>query len=451
MDRDWLSGENRYLEYKAQLSRTLLKSVSAFANYHDGRIVIGIRDDCSVAGMPDVASARLALEHMIHDSLVPQPFYEIETFVYEGEDLIFLTVYQGENTPYTVSNKAYKRSDTSTVPVDRFEYHELVLRGRNLSYEELPFEQADLTFHRLEALLRERLRLGTVNQDVLRSLELMNREQYNLAAALLSDQNPVRHAGISLVRFEGIHVSQIKDVQRLEHVSLLTQYDSCMDFYRKHLSQGERITGPYHEKTEEVPFVAYREAVANALLHRDYSRPVENRVEIYDDRVEVVSPGGLPPGVATEEYLAGKVSIPRNRILADIFLRLGIIERLATGVRRIRQYYAGQSEQPTFEVGENSILVILPRLAQKEAGFPNEKNRSVRSVTIDQPGNALTGQEMQVLHLFEQKQEIKRRDVEAALKLGKTQAYGVLDQLVKVGLLVRKGSARSTTYQIRGK
>jgi len=440
MNRDYLSGEHRCLEYKATLSRTLLKSVSAFSNYHDGTIVIGIRDDNTIAGVPDVVATRLALEHMIQDSIVPRPFFRIETIEQDGKDLIVLHVLQGEKTPYTFDNKAYKRSDTSTLAVDRFGYNELVLRGKNQSYEEQLSDMTDLSFQRLEQMFRDHVGISAMDEDVFRSLELMRKDRFTNAAVLLSDSNPLPHANIALVRFEGIAVTQIGDVQRLSHRSVLQQFEDCLDFYRKHISQGEAIRGAYHDKVEEVPLVAYREAIANALVHRDYSRPAETRVEVFDDRIEIVSPGGLPAGLTLDEYRTGRVSMPRNRILADIFLRLGIIERLATGIRRIRQYYSGQDDQPQFDASEHSVRVILPRMKK-----PNDKNRSAPSIP---PVQELTEQETSILHLIRQHGEITRREVQTATTLGKTQAYSILNRLVERRILVRTGNARSTTYRM---
>ncbi|MGB4440043.1 MAG: ATP-binding protein [Sedimentibacter sp.] len=110
----------------------------------------------------------------------------------------------------------------------------------------------------------------------------------------------------------------------------------------------EVIKGAYRETIEEIPLVAFREAIANAIVHREYMLEADVRVEIFDDRVEILSPGGLPIGITEEEYIDGRVSIPRNRIISDVFLRLGIIERLATGIRRIREYYKNSGANPEF-------------------------------------------------------------------------------------------------------
>ncbi len=131
-----------------------------------------------------------------------------------------------------------------------------------------------------------------------------------------------------------------------------------------HLFQGrytdEIVESAYRKTVEDVPYVAYREAVANMLVHRDYSVAVDSRIEIYSDRIEIVSPGGLPIGMLREEYIEGRLSKPRNRKIADIFLRLKVIKKLATGIRRIKEQYIHQEVKPGFIVSENAVVVVLP-------------------------------------------------------------------------------------------
>ena len=106
---DILSGESKVIEYKRNFTKSLLKTVSAFANYHDGVIIIGIQDDKKVVGVENPKELRLNIENSINDNIKPSPYYEIKTDKLERKDIIIINVYKGENTPYTIGNKAYKR------------------------------------------------------------------------------------------------------------------------------------------------------------------------------------------------------------------------------------------------------------------------------------------------------------------------------------------------------
>lgn len=252
--------------------------------------------------------------------------------------------------------------DTSTVPTNKTEHENLILKGRNIGYDALFYEGKELYFDYLSKKLRERLGVGILTPDILKTLGLMNGENYTIAASLLSDKNPVNNAVLSLVRFDSDRGLNIKDKKILRNVSILEQFDKSIEFYHKHINVMEVIKGAYRETIEEIPLVAYREAIANAIVHREYMMDADVRVEIFDDRVEIISPGGLPIGITDEEYIDGRISIPRNKIISDIFLRLGIIERLATGIRRIREYYRNSGANPEFLIAQNSIKVILPRV-----------------------------------------------------------------------------------------
>ena len=134
---DILLGESKVLEYKSTFTKNILKTVSAFANFHDGIIVIGITVDKTLVGVDNPEELRLNIENSINDNLQPCPYYEISTQIIESKTILVISVYKGDNTPYTVNNKAYKRSDTATVQVDKFLYQNLILAGRNKGFDGL--------------------------------------------------------------------------------------------------------------------------------------------------------------------------------------------------------------------------------------------------------------------------------------------------------------------------
>lgn len=434
------------LEFKREFTKNILKTVSAYANYHDGEIIIGIEDDLNIVGVNDVVSLRLKLENSINDSISPRPYYEITEKVLNDKTLIILKVYHGENTPYLYDNKAYKRMDTSTIVVDRYDYENLILNGRNQGYDEIFTQEDNLKFDYLSKKLREILGLNMLSPDILKTLGLIRNDKYTNAAALVSDNNPISNSGISLIRFEGNTIANIRDRIYLNNLSILEMFDKSIDFYYKHINTAEIIQGAYRKTLEQVPFVAYREAVANAIVHRDYSIKAENRIEIYDDRIEIVSPGGLPIGITEEEYLDGRISISRNKIISDLFFRLGIIERLATGIRRIRQYYRDYDVKPIFSITANSIKVILP--------FTNNNNNS-SSERVNESTNEyyseLTESERLLINYIRINKHITRIEAEKLLDVKKTYTVKILNELIQKGILKRVGIGRNTMYVLDAK
>ncbi|HAN10604.1 MAG TPA: AAA family ATPase [Clostridiales bacterium] len=428
-----LKGESKIVEYKREYSKTILKTVCAFANYIDGYIVVGIDDFKHIVGVEDIEFVKLQIESGINDTIVPKPYYEMESEMVGAKTVIILKVYKGASTPYTMNNKAYKRMDTSTVEVDRIGYEDLILRGRNQGYDEQSYEGKELKFNKFSDRLKNALNIGHISEDIYKTLGLMKNNKYDIAAALVSDENPIKNSKLVLIRFE--ENMNIKDRIFLQGVSIVEQFEKSIEFYNKHINTHEIIEGAYRKTIEEVPLVAFRETVANAIVHRDYSRESDIKIEIFDDRIEVISPGGLPIGITEEEYIEGKISIPRNKVISDIFLRLKIIERLATGVRRIKEYYKDSSEKPIFCVSENAIKVILPKSYNASLGTRNKKNIKEASK-----------EENKILDYIKKNRYLTRNDAQILLELKKTQTTKVLKNLINGGVISKIGEGKATKY-----
>ena len=347
--------ETRILEFKETITNTFLKTVSAFSNYNGGTILFGVDDDGNVKGLSDVKQACLDIENKINDSITPQPNYTLE--IQNNDQTIKLTIKSGLQKPYLYKSKAYKRNDTATIEVDTLEFSRLILEGKNIGFEELPCKDQELSFEILHCKLKENIQIQTFNQDTLKTLNLYdNVNGFNNAAGILADKN--HFPGIDIVKF-GDNISIIQKRATFENISALDVYEKAIDVFRDYY-QYEVIQGVDRKMIEKIPEAAFREAIANTLIHRVWDVKSHVRVSMFDDRIEVVSPGGLPAGITAEEYLSGKLSVLRNRNLANVFYRLGFVEIFGTGIARIKQLYAESLTKPDFEVSENTIKIILP-------------------------------------------------------------------------------------------
>ena len=347
--------ETRILEFKETITNTFLKTVSAFSNYNGGTILFGVDDDGKVKGLSDVKQACLDIENKINDSITPQPNYTLE--LQNNDHTIKLTIKSGLQKLYLYKSKAYRRNDTATIEVDTLEFSRLVLDGKNISFEELPCKDQELSFEILHRKLKENIQIQTFNQDTLKTLNLYNNiNGFNNAAGILADKN--HFSGIDIVKF-GENISIIQKRSTFENTSALDVYEKAIDVFRDYY-QYEVIQGADRKMIEKIPEAAFREAIANALIHRVWDVNSHVRVSMFDDKIEVVSPGGLPAGITAEEYLSGKLSVLRNRNLANVFYRLGFVEIFGTGITRIKQLYAESLVKPDFEVSENTIKIVLP-------------------------------------------------------------------------------------------
>ena len=414
--------ETRDLEFKESVTKTFLKTVSAFANYGTGQIVFGVDDSGDAVGLSDPVADALRIENMINDSLDPVPRFFLD--IAENDRTVWLTVLEGESKPYLCSRKAYRRADSATVEVDRTEFGRLVLAGQNLSFDEITSTRTDLTFSLLSQRLMKHLGLTAFDENSLRTLGLLNADgAYTKAAEIFSDRNGL--AGIEIGKF-GDSISELFDRRTVAGESILGQYDAALEMYERYCVY-ETVSQAARKREERVPFEAFREAVANALVHRVLDVAANVTISIHPDRVVVVSPGGLPSGVTTDEYLGGGMSIPRNPIVANIFFRLDYIEQFGTGVVRINAAYEDLPAKPSFEIRENSLAVTLPFGAAQ----PTRLTAGESAMLDEMSCNLL----------------LSRRELEARTGFGKDKTVRLLNSLVSRGLVVKEGTGRGRKYR----
>lgn len=411
--------ETANLEFKSEITNSFLKTVSAYANFHGGTILFGVADDGTTVGIKDPTQACLAIENKINDNIAPRPRFFLEPD--ETRGLIRLVVQPGSDTPYLYHGKAYRRSDSASIEVDRVELNRLVLSGQGLSFEELPFTGKTLAFETLFRNMQKILHLENPDNDTLKTLGLLTPDGYNQAAALLADVNPF--PGIDIVKF-GSSISEILGRVTIENQSILVLFHTAMEAFDQHL-RIEKVEGSTRVIKEMAPHEAYREAVANALVHRTWDVKARVRVSIFPDRVEVSSPGGLPTGLSEAEYLAGRVSVLRNPLLAEVFFRLGFIEKFGTGVLRIREAYRNQTEAPGFSVMDNSITVTLPFIGSK-AGITTDAARLLDSMTRGRP--------------------YARAELDNLTGFEKSKTIRLLNSLAEKHLVIATGNGRARRY-----
>ena len=415
--------ETRTLEFKETITNTFLKTVSAFSNYDGGIILFGVDDDGNIKGLPDVKQACLDIENKINDSITPQPDYTLE--VQNNDQTIKLTVKSGLQKPYLYKSKAYKRNDTATIEVDTLEFSRLVLDGKNIRFEELPCKDQELSFEILHRKLKEIVRIENFDKDTLKTLNLYDDVNgFNNAAGLLADKN--HFPGIDIVKF-GENISIIQKRSTFENISILEVYEKAIEVFRDYY-QYEVIQGADRKKMEKIPEAAFREAIANALIHRVWDVDSQIRVSMFDDRIEIVSPGGLPSGITEEEYLSGKLSVLINRNLANVFYRLGFVEIFGMGITRIKQLYAEALIKPDFEVSENAIKIVLPTF---------EKNAD------------LTKDEIIIYKLLSKTMLKPISEVAPYVPFGKSKTTKLLKEMCQKGVITVEGKGKGTKYIIR--
>lgn len=414
--------ETYNLEFKEKISDTFLKTVTAFANYEGGRVIFGVSDNGEIIGVENTKESALAIENKINDSITPKVDYSIE--IDEQSKTIVLTIYPGDHVPYFYKSKSYKRNDSSTVEIDSDELKKLILLGKNRTYDSLVSGDKDLQFSYLEKTLKRVIGIDSIDNDVLKTFELMKKdESYTMAGSLLADKNHFKI--IDMVRF-GKNQDTILSRYRIENVSILEAYDLAVEKYREFYCF-EIIERAYREKKEKIPEKAFREAVANALVHRDWMRNSYIQISMNEKSIVISSPGGLPEGLSEEEYLDSRISVMRNPIIGNVFFRLDIIESFGTGIRRIKNSYKDSKKKPIFRVYQNSIEITLPIISELEE---------------------LSDDQNLVYSALENK-ELASSELSEITGFGKNKVLELIETLRDLGYVKKIGSGRGTKYTSR--
>ena len=338
-----LTFEGITVEYKEKLTSEARKTVVAFANTAGGTLYIGVSDDGTPVGVKDPDEIILQLTNMVRDAIRPDVtmFTSAAVEKIEEKQVVALHVQKGTAAPYYLAGKGirpegvYVRQGASSVSATEAAILRMIRETGGDSYEEMRSLVQELSFDAVsKAFSQAGLPFGDAQ---MRTLGLVSEEGlFTNLALLLSDQNP--HT-VKAAVFEGSSKTVFKDRFEFEG-SLLKQLDDVAAFIDRYNSTRSRIEGLRRIDERDYPQEAIRETLLNAIVHRDYAFSGPALISLFDDRIEFVTLGGLVKGLTLSDLELG-VSIVRNRGLASVFYRLGLIEAYGTGIPKIRECYAG--------------------------------------------------------------------------------------------------------------
>lgn len=345
-----LIGEATAYDKKQQLEvkrpKSWLKSVSAFANGEGGTLVFGISDDDQVIGLADAESDAERISEEIKTKLDPVPAVNLEFKEVDGKKLVLLHVHKGQETPYYyIGDKqrlAFVRIGNESVVADRLKLKELVLRGAGRTYDSIPspYKFEDMSFSRLKSVHYKRLGMSFNDSDFESWGIIDDDGKLTNAGALLADDSPIRHSRIFCTRWNGLDMTsglgEAQDDAELEG-SVVGQLQDAVAFVRNNSHKRWWKEAEYREELPDYPERAVTEVICNAIIHRDYLElGSEIHIDMYDDRMEVYSPGGMFSGKLIQQM--NPLAVPskrRNPLLADFFNRLKLMERRGSGMKKI--------------------------------------------------------------------------------------------------------------------
>lgn len=427
--------ESDMTELKSEVVNDICKEVIAFANTKGGTIYIGVGNDGQVIGVDNADRVILQVNNMIRDSIKPDitMFVAYETINPENKPVISITVQKGTDRPYYLGSKGlkpngvYVRNGTSSDPATDTAIRKMIKDTDGECFEDMRSLEQNLSFcaareifasHNIPFDATKMQTLGFISHDGI----------YSNVALLLSDQCS---SVIKAATFSGTDKGIFQD-RREFRGSLFRQLEDMYAYLDLRNQTKATFHGLYRNDIRDYPEEALREALLNCIIHRDYSFSASTLINVYDDRIEFISVGGLPDGIVMDDILLG-LSVCRNPKLAAVFYRLKLIEAYGTGIPKILKAYDGSGFAPKIESTPNAFRITLPN-----------RNAEKNQDTI--PSSSLR-EEDRVLSFAESKGRILRSEVETILNVSQSSANRILKRMVAEGLLCQSGRGKNTQYK----
>lgn len=432
------------MELKEVFVPDIKKEVVAFANTHGGTIYIGVSDDGAIIGLDTPDKVLLQAVNVIRDSIKPDitMFTDCTIEKIQDENIIKISVQRGVARPYYLSEKGlkpsgvYVRQGSASVPASDDAIRQMIKETDGDTYEKIRSLNQDLTFEYILSEMKKRgLEFGNSQQ---KTLGIIGSDGlYTNLGLLLSDQ--CVHS-LKVAYFEGTEKSIFKD-RREFNGSLLQQLSEAYNYLD--LFNKTRATFSELNRIDErdYPHEAIREALLNVIVHREYSFSGSALINVFEDRIEFVSLGGLVPGLSLEAIMVG-VSQSRNERLANVFYRLKLIEAYGTGIVKIISSYNNGKVKPKIKALDGAFQVVLPNLHYIEQVAKQDVN-NLNSLPIE-----LKTQHQKVIELIKKNGLVTRKEVQSHLNIGQTRALAILREMADLDLLVSKDNGRKTEYRI---
>ncbi len=455
--------ETNRIEYKRELTEGLEKEVVAFLNYREGGVLyIGVHKSGNTYGLADVDGDQLKIKDRLKNNIRPSAMglFDIVSEVRDGKDILKVIVASGPEKPYHLkkygmSEKGcYIRLGSAAEPMPQKMIDELFASRTRNSISKIKANRQDLTFSQLKIYYQESgYNLG---KNFAKNLELLTEDGlYNYAAYLLADKN---NTSIKVAKYSGANRADLIESNEYGHESLVKATKQVIDKIAVENRTNTKITSKERKQNNLWNPIALREAIINAFVHNDYTSEITPKFEIFSDRIEITSAGGLPEGLSKQEFFEG-FSVPRNKELMRVFKDLELVEQLGSGIPRILEHYGKES----FNFSENFLRMTF-MAKETDANKDDEKDNADVSEVGGQIGGVIGGQmggqinketekaidanseltqrQKQILKLIYVDNRISRSGIAEVLHINESAIQKHLNNLKEAGYIERIGGTR---------
>ena len=418
--------EANRIEYKEKLTETLEKEVVAFLNYKDGGVIyIGINNASETVGCENCDELQLKIKDRLKNNIVPScmGLFDIVLEERDSKSIIKIIVASGSERPYYIkkygmsTRGCFIRLGSASEPMSISMIEDLFSKRTRNSLGKIKSNRQDLTFEQLKIYYEEKgLKL---NKQFASNLELLTEDGlYNYIAYLMADSNGT---SIKVAKYNGLNKVDLIENNEYGYCSLIKATKSVLDKLELENKTATLITSKERINQRLWNPIALKEAVINAIVHNDYSHELTPVFEIYDDRLEITSAGGLSIIKNEEKFFHG-FSNPINREIMRIYKDLDIVEQLGSGMNRILTYY----KKDIFVFYENFLKMVF---------ISNHDD-------IDGGQIVLTSRQQEIFDLIKNNHKITQKEIEEHLGINRSAILKHIDKLKEFGILKRVGGTR---------
>ena len=452
-------------DFKEQLEtkkpKSWLKTVSAFANGIGGILFFGVNDNKQLVNINNPQLVCDKISELINSKIDPVPKYIIEPYKERlgRTDFVYiaLKIEPGPRTPYYYSSdgvyEAYIRSGNQSIKAPKYILEELILKGQNKTYDSIitVYQKKLYSFTFFEATFLERIHTKITESDYL-SFSLMNDDGFlTNAGVLLSDQNIYRHNRIFCTRWNGLNKTSLEEAADDDEYSggLVKLLDSALNFVKKNTKKKWKKEASGRVEMPEYDEIAIREAIVNAIIHRQYTNVgSEVTIDIYDDRIVVTSPGPMPSGELINKELNNNIpSIRRNPILADIFARMKFMDRRGSGFDKIingtNRLFDDNKNHVEFYATETYFSVVI-----YNANYNNVENGVTNDVINGAINGALNENEKIIYGAMKANPQITIAEIVQKARISRRTVERIIARLKEKELIERSGANKGGYWKV---
>ena len=459
--------ETNRIELKQELTDGFEKEIVAFLNYKEGGVVyIGINKNGSIIGVSEPDYDQLKIKDRLKNNILPScmGLFDVSSEKIEDKVVLKITVASGSEKPYYIKKNGmsekgcFIRIGTASEPMPTKLIEDFFSKRTRNSIGKIKSNQQELSFEQLRIYYQENN--IQLNDKFASNLELINEDSfYNYVAYLMSDKNST---SIKVAKYKGITRVDLIESNEYGYCSLIKSVKQVLDKIALENKTLTKITSKEREVVNLWNPVALREAIINAFVHNDYTNEVPPKFEIFEDRIEITSAGGLPEALSQEEFFEG-FSVPRNKEIMRIYKDLKLVEHLGSGIPRILENYS----KDCFKFSNNFIRMSFPFTLDKKDEIDNKNGGAINKETggaiAVKKGGAIGGEiggaiaikkggaikkitikQSIVLQIIKENNKISYREIAEKLNINESATLKHIDALKKKGYIERIGGTRGS-------